>query len=757
MNPARVASVRVTAALVLLGLAPTADAASIGLTNGNSGQVIRWHQTTVGYLLNSACSPDISQGACLDALRDSFGMWESPCSALNLVEQGTTSNKKIMSVGYSSNGSNEVAFIEDQQWSYGGWVLGLTSYQYGSDGAISEADIAFNGLQHTWSTTGAGNTTDVMNVAVHEIGHFFGLRHVLGGYHPDDPPTMAPEADNNLKSRTPEADDLAGLCFLYPAAGSFNCSSNDDCPAVVDKNSQGDYYVGVLACEGGLCGGFSNEIPQGTSDIGDACSGDYDCIDPWFCQPINGASGVCAAECATANPNCPAGFECVPYSNAPGSGVCLEASGGGGDTGGGTTATKELGAPCDSSLECKSQLCLNAGAGYLCHQPCGSSNDCAAGEYCASIPGASYGGCIASGGDDGPTKQNGEPCSDSGECIGGICAGSGSGYACTEACTSGAQCPEGYDCFALSNGGGACFEVENKGVGAPCDYNSDCASGQCVAIGDGPWVCNDACGSDADCPCGMGCVDLVGGESMCDFGAKVACVPLDEPCGGDSECISGTCHGGECAQGCSIFQGGGVCRDGEGCQQLAEDSPEGVCAAAGPNELGASCGQDNACQSLFCVEWHCAQPCDPVGLDLCPVGEVCEPLTNTVGTCALAPEPEPEPEPETGDETGDATGAETGGGADTSAAETGGATTGADDTGDGSDTGDGTPEPIVGGTGETGDDGGDGGGGGGGGGSSGCSAGTDGPRPAPGPFGLALTLALATALAVRRRRLSRVA
>ena len=46
------------------------------------------------------------------------------------------------------------------------------------DGVIIEADISFNGHSCTWSTNGAEGTGDVESVAVHELGHVFGIGHL---------------------------------------------------------------------------------------------------------------------------------------------------------------------------------------------------------------------------------------------------------------------------------------------------------------------------------------------------------------------------------------------------------------------------------------------------------------------------------------------------------------------------------------------------------------------------------------------------
>ncbi len=628
-------------ALAVLGAAPAALAYSVTLTGGDTGAIVRWNKKSLAYHLHPSCSSDLQTAACLDAVRASFAAWKANCADVSFVEQGFSQNLQLTSIGYGDNGKNEIAWIEGSQWTYGKYTLGVTGpifWTSGPDaGSIFEADIALNGYLQSWSLSGANYSTDVMNVMVHEIGHYFGLQHNLGGYDESNPPTMAPTADPFMRSRTPEADDLKGLCFLQPK-GSHTCASNADCPLVVDDGPNGEFYAGQLACTGGYCGGISNEIPTGAGALGDGCSGSYDCADPLFCQPLSGGSGVCAQECSPQSGNCPGGFTCVPYSNSPDLGVCLEGTSP-------TTGTKDNGQACTSSSECKSQLCVIEDGGQVCRQKCTSAQPCPAGYVCYGLSGVNYGACFEDAPPATGSKATGEPCQSSSECASGLCAGDGFSYLCTDPCSSSAQCPDGYGCFALSQSLGGCFKTEQKSVGETCEGSFECESDLCASIGGSAYVCTGGCGSHDDCPCGMQCVGTTSGD-VCAPGAKVACVPDGASCQAGSECVSGVCDDGVCAIACSIFNPAATCPSGLTCGRVAPTKPEGVCVAPGPNSLGKPCGQDNACQSYLCHDNVCVQPCSPFGASTCGVDQVCEQISSTVGHCAPKPPPVAEPEPD---------------------------------------------------------------------------------------------------------------
>jgi len=88
-------------------------------------------------------------------------------------------------------------------------------------GTIIDADIKFNSGYYDWTDSPNGTPTIawIRSVAVHEIGHFFGLAH--SPYLTPEPPTMFPYTSSSAigvqqACMTLEPDDISGISRYYP-------------------------------------------------------------------------------------------------------------------------------------------------------------------------------------------------------------------------------------------------------------------------------------------------------------------------------------------------------------------------------------------------------------------------------------------------------------------------------------------------------------------------------------------------------------
>ena len=143
--------------------------------------------------------------------------------------------------GGQPNGQNEFIWIEDASWSFGKFVLGVTTPIIYQNGDIVEADIAFNGYAQ-WSTNGQWGSSDVKSVAIHEIGHAFGMQ-------TQSPGQLITGTTDHVSCRGPagksaefENDDKLGACFLSNAT-TYQCSGDAQCPYVVDTSQNGEEFM----------------------------------------------------------------------------------------------------------------------------------------------------------------------------------------------------------------------------------------------------------------------------------------------------------------------------------------------------------------------------------------------------------------------------------------------------------------------------------------------------------------------------------
>ena len=392
-------------------------AAHAGTVRVEGGVPVRWAEPHVTYYLQQAGSDDLEPEEAMEAVQKGFDSWaEVECSTLTFEQLGDVPDPTIsVLAGAPANLQTEIVWLEDDHWTLGSYVLGVTAPISEGDGVLVEADIAFNGLHITWKT-GGGKGTDLESVAVHEIGHMFGQQHNLGPYPPDiEKPTMHPNILPKKKSRTLELDDMIGVCFLYPVDGALGCEDDADCPYIMKRDSEGeDYYGGQFRCgEETLTCDDLHYYPANVSQLGEFCEHSSSCVDDLFCMPWLD-QGLCTTYCAVEDSECADGYYCAAFQSWPEFGACLPTSG-------------EIAPPsgvlpgCQSGFDCNGEdICLPSpdGAEKLCTSLCTAADpvECDEDEFCHVYQeGNPTGGCFPIPGQDPDPEPDLDGGSDAGD------------------------------------------------------------------------------------------------------------------------------------------------------------------------------------------------------------------------------------------------------------------------------------------------------------------------------------------------------
>ena len=191
---------------------------------------IAWPDHQITYVVYEAGTSDVPgepggsiDPALLDVLRASIELWnEPPCSGFGFVYAGLSPKVRHD----PADRVNLITFV-DQGWegTRSSLAVTLTTVRL-SDGRLMDADMEINSEFHDFALLdGPGSASvDVANTITHEAGHMLGLDHSAVRE-----ATMQFEAPSGeVRKRDLAADDIAGLCAIYPVGAPSKNEVDDE-------------------------------------------------------------------------------------------------------------------------------------------------------------------------------------------------------------------------------------------------------------------------------------------------------------------------------------------------------------------------------------------------------------------------------------------------------------------------------------------------------------------------------------------------
>lgn len=197
--------------------ATTADAYQLKTTAG--GDPVRWPAGAVDIDLSLGGGPaHIRKDRATAAAVGAFDAWAAELAPWVEVRIAPPESSPLPTAADALNVVRWVVDEDDPERDPEALATALVTYRT-ADGAITDADIVINAVDHGWTVAASGcaEVYDLQNVLAHEVGHFLGLSHEAERREA----TMYPRAGRcEVTKRDLDDDDRDAIATLYGAMPS---------------------------------------------------------------------------------------------------------------------------------------------------------------------------------------------------------------------------------------------------------------------------------------------------------------------------------------------------------------------------------------------------------------------------------------------------------------------------------------------------------------------------------------------------------
>ncbi len=268
---------------------PGYDPAAQGCWGSASQPPLFWRNQCIGYSIQKDASPKYVPLADVETIAyQAFSAWShAPCDgqggkpSISASQLSPVSCNRVPSAAH-----NNPIIFRDSGWPYNDAAnsIGYTTLTVNlGTGEILGAAIEINSATHKISTSNPApaDAYDLETVLIHEVGHFLGLAHSE-----DNKAVMY--AFYKPNSSMLAADDVAGICKIYPPSGLRSTLAGDMAATSCDPEPRFGFSDGCGSLDAGAV------VRTGTQPLlgGDGgAAADAPCSDTlWGCSVGRGRS-----------------------------------------------------------------------------------------------------------------------------------------------------------------------------------------------------------------------------------------------------------------------------------------------------------------------------------------------------------------------------------------------------------------------------------------------------------------------------------